>query len=193
MFTITTKHILHYLWLSNFLRISATSISHLDLIYVPSDLVISSGTTDSDHSLVYTKLKFNFDKQSRSFPRVCRLLKNINLTYFNNDLVSLEWHRIYEITDINDQVEFLNNTYLFNKHAPLKFRQNHRKKHSPWVTDIKLLQKLRNDAIRRYKTLKTPHSYDYYKELRNFTTAIRNEKSVFETRGHEWYTKRCMA
>ena len=81
-------------------------------------------------------------------------------------------------------MEYLNSLILqlFDAHAPIKtFRRNKNYKYSPWITDnIKLLQKLRNKALQKFKVTKNPNHYAYYKQLRNYTTfAIRSEKKAY--------------
>ena len=64
-----------------------------------------------------------------------------------------------------------------NIHAPIK-TSRFTKPPSPWITDnIKLMMNLRDKALSKYKRTQNVNHWNYYKELRNYTTfAIRTEK-----------------
>lgn len=167
-------------------RISPNSISLLDLIFTNIDEVTDVGVLDSstaDHFLVHFKLNLNMQVvEPETF--FYRSLKKIKFDKFQRDLEQLPLDNIFYIQNIDDKLSFFNNCILglFDKHAPLKqFRKDNNYKYAPWITEnIKLLQKLRNKALKRYKQTKSPAHYEYYKQLRNYTTsAIRAEQKAY--------------
>jgi len=96
-------------------------------------------------------------------------------------LESLPWAGVFDVYHIDEKIKFVSDLILllFDTHAPIKtFRKNKNYKYTPWITDnIKLMIKLRHKALKSFKKSKTPSDYDYYKQLRNYTTmAIRTEK-----------------
>uniref|UniRef100_A0A6P7HCJ9 Uncharacterized protein LOC114346988 n=1 Tax=Diabrotica virgifera virgifera TaxID=50390 RepID=A0A6P7HCJ9_DIAVI len=94
-------------------------------------------------------------------------------------LYSSPFEEIFRLENINDKVSLFNQLMvnIFDTLAPIRKRKN-KKINPPWLTDnIKLLIKLRDKALSKYRTTKRPAHYQYYKDLKNFTTvAIRNEK-----------------
>lgn len=166
-------------------RISNTSISLIDLIFTNVENVIEVGVVDAliaDHFAVFCKIELSRNKclvETFSF----RALKSINFENFQNDLESIPWHYIYDMDRIDDKVDFLNKNIiqLFDKHAPIKTLNKSHRPYSPWITDnIKLLQRLRSNALSRFKNSKSPHHWAYYKQIRNYTTAaIKSEKKAY--------------
>lgn len=113
-----------------------------------------------------------------------RSLRRINFHDFQRDLEMLPWDNIMNIQNIDEKVDFFNDCMLglIEAHAPLKqYRKKSNYNYAPWITDnIKLLQKLRNKALKRFKKTKLPEYYNYYKQLRNYTTAaIRANKKAY--------------
>ena len=111
-------------------------------------------------------------------------MKNINFLQFQTDLEAMPWHIVYYIDNSDEKVKFLSECILllFNTHAPVKtFKRNRNYKYCPWITDnIRLLQKLRDKALKKFKSTKNPDNYAYYKQLRNYTTlAVRIEKQTY--------------
>lgn len=62
-----------------------------------------------------------------------------------------------------------------------KFKNRRHRPYAPWITDnIKLLQRLRKRALQAFRETRNPGAYEYYKQLRNFTThAVRCEKKAY--------------
>ena len=88
------------------------------------------------------------------------------------------------IPNIDKKIEHFNLLMLklFDLHAPLRQSSKRRSHHyAPWITDnIKFMQKLRNNALKKFKLTKLSKDYEAYKQLRNFTTAAtRTEKKVY--------------
>lgn len=168
-------------------RLTDTSLTLLDLIFVSNEIpVVDFGVIDcgiSDHFLVFGKIEITVSaKVGKTFKY--RAFKNINLDNFQNDLVTIPWDVIYELTSIDDKVEFLANNLLelFDIHAPMKtYNIKSKRSYAPWITEnIKLMQNLRENALKKYKSTKKSQHWEYYKQLRNFTTsAIRSEKKAY--------------
>lgn len=83
---------------------------------------------------------------------------------------------------MDEMVEFFNSNlvYLYNIHAPVK-TSRFTKKPAPWLTDnLRLMMKLRNKALLKYKKLKSDIALAEYKDLRNFVSmAVKNEKKAY--------------
>lgn len=169
-------------------RITATTFSLIDVICInTNELQIYNceviDTSISDHYLTRCTIKIEKNEKLEKNIRF-RKLYNINIQIFNNDLNSIDWQLLYNMANIDDKVNYFNNRILdlFDKHAPLVIKKiNKPSKYVPWITEnIKLLQKLRDKALTKFKNTKTPSQWNYYKQLRNFTTtAIRNEKKAY--------------
>ncbi|KAF2879708.1 hypothetical protein ILUMI_26458 [Ignelater luminosus] len=97
-------------------------------------------------------------------------------------LKALPLHHIYDIKNIDNKVQYFNDSLLnlINIDFPLK-QSTFSKNPQPWITpNIKSMMKLRNNALKRYKRTRDLTRFQYYKTLRNFTTAsIDREKKVF--------------
>ena len=167
-------------------RVALNSVTLLDLIFTNMKGITDVGVVDSntaDHFLVYMRVNMDLPvSESSNFSY--RSLKNINFNEFQMDLERLPFNNILYLHDIDEKLNYFNSCILslFNKHAPVKqFCGNKKYKYAPWITEnIKLLQRLRNKALKKYKQTKLPTHYDYYKQLRNYTTAaIRSEKKAY--------------
>lgn len=166
-------------------RITNNSSSIIDLIFTNHCNILDIGvinSTFSDHFGVFCEFQSSITEEQPllfSF----RALKDINLQEFQRDLEAISFQTIYVYESIEDQINFLNTNLinLFNKHAPIKNKKIHKRKYAPWMTDnVKFLQKLRDKALKDFKSSKLPEKWDYYKQLRNYTTtAIRAEKKAF--------------
>lgn len=167
-------------------RITNETATLLDLIITDSpnlckDVKVLHNPVLSDHAMVIAELKI---KKCREVTRFVykRKIDKINLDLFKTDLKSLPWDLIYKGNTIDDKIEYLNTliNILFDKHAPLQ-RTRANNKYHPWITDnIKLMMKLRDNALKKARTTKCISHYEYYKSLRNFTTkAVDREKSAY--------------
>lgn len=135
----------------------------------------------SDHNLIQCDIVFSSLK-SAPMVRLCRNVSGIDDSLLRRDLACLPLHNIYHINDINQKVNFLSShlSILLNLHAParpLKFA----KPFTPWITsNVKLMMKLRDQALGKFRRTKLAPHFDYYKSLRNLvTSAIRREKKVY--------------
>ncbi|XP_071053288.1 uncharacterized protein [Onthophagus taurus] len=84
--------------------------------------------------------------------------------------------------DVNDKVRFLteNILTLFDAHAPVRtFKE--RAAPTPWITDtIRRMQKLRDKAYKKYRSLKTNEFWQYYKDMRNYVKGdINRERKAY--------------
>lgn len=167
-------------------RITKNSSTLLDVIIVSNKKVVSeSGVKElhglSDHCLVYCK--FMVESTSSSVcTRTYREFKNFDHESFNMSLEAVQWNLILNCNSIDEKLLFFNENLLnvINTHAPIRTAK-FSKPPSPWLTDtIKLMQRLRDNALVRFKRSKNIHHWNYYKSLRNLTTnAIRREKRAY--------------
>lgn len=190
-FTYTTQflNILETFNLKQFIleptRITDQSQTLIDLVCGSLDLVVDSGVKHlniSDHSLIWCKLNFSVEiNEPTTFSY--RALDKINMVEFQSDLEKAPWQNIFSLESIDDKVSVFTETLLdiVDKHCPLRTCRKRSKPYLPWITDnVKLLQKLRNKALNKYRRTKNPLHFNYYKNLRNLTTtAIRREKKVY--------------
>lgn len=173
-----------------------TSMALLDLVFTNLESVSTSvvDANIADHCVTCVRLELQAPESTPISFRY-RSLGRIDLLQFQTDLENLPLNNIADIVSIDEKIDFLNSCILglFEKHAPLKnFRKITNYTYAPWITEnIKFLQKLRNKALQKFKKTKNPSDYDYYKQLRNYTTgAIRTEKRVFlRTKLHNCNTR----
>ena len=72
---------------------------------------------------------------------------------------------ILHIDNLNGKVELFNTMILniFDVLAPIRSIQT-KKYRPPWLTDnIRLMMKLRDKALAKFKKTKNPHHWEYYK------------------------------
>lgn len=167
-------------------RISNYSSSTIDLIFYNQDDVVDVGTRDiqvSDHNLIFCNIQTENKNADVSYSFKYRRLTSINKLLFQHDLENIPWHTFYDLDNANEKVEFLTSNIirLFDKHAPVVNVKGKTKPYSPWITEnIRLMIRLRNKALNRFRTTRNPNHWIYYKELRNLTTsAIRAEKKAY--------------
>lgn len=166
-------------------RYAGMSAKLLDVMITQDDIVESSGVTNLfdnfDHCLIHCTLKLNKPAQISS-QVTYRDFKYFNYDSFLADYNSIDWSQLIQIDSIDDKTSFLVNNIvnLFDLHAPFKTIKIY-KKNMPWITDnIKLMMKLRNSAFSRYKRNRSEANWNYYKQLRNYTTgAIKREKKAY--------------
>lgn len=168
-------------------RIAQSSSTLIDLIIVSDEsLICKCGVRSlyavSDHELVFCELDNNKPKILTSVVRTFRDYNNLNYNSLTADLHSIPWNNLYDLETIDDKVTFLNENLIIlqDKHIPAVTRR-FKKQFNPWMTDnIKLLISLRNKALTRFKISKSPHHWNYYKNLRNYTkVAISKEKKAY--------------
>lgn len=165
-------------------RITDSSQTLIDHIIVSNEkLVVEKGLLPelSDHFTIFCKLNFESSDSINKYITY-RNFKSLDHTRFQADLRCISWHNIYDIENVDDKLQFLNENIIqiFDYHAPLKtFRCT--KPFSPWYTDnIKLMCCLRDKALSKWRRTKNPNHREYYKQLRNYTTeAIAREKKAY--------------
>lgn len=169
-------------------RVTSSSISLIDLIITNLDNNLCTAIVEnnqlSDHFAIKCKVKINSHIQESFKTIKFRNLKNINFNQFQDDLERMPWPLIYESDDVNIKIDLLNKYILdlFELHAPLQSRKSKKTKpYMPWITEnIKLMQKLRDRALGRYRKTRLIQHWDYYKQLRNVTNAaIKAEKRAY--------------
>lgn len=166
-------------------RITQTTATLIDLILVGrEEKVVEKGVVDcqiSDHQLIYCMIKVT-GKRNGPEMRTYRNFKNFNYGAFETDLFNTPFYNIFDLNDINDKVSYLSTNLmnLFDQHAPI-ITSRVTKPRAPWLTDtIKLMISIRDKAQRKYKKTKNEAHFQYYKELRNYTTeAIKREKKAY--------------
>lgn len=166
-------------------RVSHNTANLIDLILYNSDNVADFGVEDiniSDHLLIYCRINLDV-KSTKKVSFKYRPLNRINLVTFQTDLEALPWHILFETPDIDEKVNLLsiNLLYIFDIHAPLISVSKKERPYCPWITDnIKLMKTLRNQALNRFRVTRNQDHWNYYKQLRNATTAaVRAEKKVY--------------
>ncbi|XP_071052553.1 uncharacterized protein [Onthophagus taurus] len=165
-------------------RVTEATATPLYIIAVSDELgVTDSGVINSDisdHDLVFCRLKCESLKPV-PFMHTYRDFSQFNYESFFADLRAIPLHHMFHM-ELEQKLAFFNETLLnlIDCHAPMRTVRI-RKPKMPWLTDnIVLLQRLRDEAKTRYKKCRTAGSWDYYKQLRNFTTnAIRHEKIAY--------------
>lgn len=167
-------------------RITSTTQTLIDVIIVSNEQSIAdSGAREmhgmSDHLLVFCKIKLKAPCIQACI-RTYRDYKNFSLDEFNMNLELIPWNNILQLNNIDEKILFFNENLLqlYNSHVPVKTAK-FTKPPAPWLTDtVKLMQKLRDNALKRFKGTKNIHHWNYYKSLRNVTTnAIRREKKAY--------------
>jgi hypothetical protein len=135
----------------------------------------------SDHATIIVDLNIKKPKPVKQV-RYKRKLGDISLERFTKDLAFISWHSVYSASDVDAKIEIFNTLLmlLFELHAPVT-KIVCRDTPKPWITDIiKLMMKLRDKALVNTHRNKTDASKEYYKNLKNLTTAaIEREKIAF--------------
>ncbi|XP_031337267.1 uncharacterized protein LOC116166456 [Photinus pyralis] len=169
-------------------RIAPHSSTLIDFIIAGDAVsVANSGVVPvhdiADHSLDYCH--FILDVIVTPTTLIYRNFNKIDLPSFNNDLFAIPWYHMFDISNLDDKIDFFNSNMLslFDKHAPMCPHKGKFGDPKPWITEnVKRMISLRNSAFKRFKRTSNVAHWDYYKQLRNFTTtAIRNEKKCYLT------------
>lgn len=167
-------------------RVTKSSSTLIDPIITSNlEIICDKGVRSmhgiSDHSLAYCHLKIGFCSNEAKF-KTFRDFNNFNHDAFTEALQGIPWDIMLRLNDIDAKVKFFSDNILllFNYFAPIRTARL-TKPRAPWLTDnVKLLIKLRNNALNKFKRSKNGGDWDYYKTLRNFTTsAIRREKRAY--------------
>ena len=120
------------------------------------------------HSLIISEF---YIKREKPKPIVVysRPLNNICREQFQMDLLQLNLDNIGSLGNVNDMVDAFsqNIVSLFDVHAPFKTCII-RETSYPWITDtIKLMMRLRDEALTKYRKMKTEPKQQYYKQLKS--------------------------
>lgn len=171
---------------SNPTRVVNNSSTLIDVIVSSSaDLVGDCGIIPmdhiSDHSLVECTINIKKEKIPPLF-RTYRDFSKFNHDAFVHHINSLSWQAFYNTQNIDELIELWNGSILsvFDLHAPLKTARI-TKSPAPWLTDnLKLMMRLRDKALLKFRKSRTDENWNHYKELRNFVnTAVRQEKKAY--------------
>lgn len=166
-------------------RITNTSISLIDHIYVSTKLSViktfTKPTLFSDHMLVGCELNTAVCKPKPLYLQY-RNFALFNYENFTKDCENIVWKFPVEPGDTNEKLDFLNNiiTSIFDVHAPI-CKKIIRGAPKPYITDnIRLMIKLKNKALTRFKKLRTPGAKQYYLDLKKLIgEAIAREKTAY--------------
>lgn len=167
-------------------RLTNTAETLIDVVISSSSNLLCNITNIdmddiSDHCLLDCTLNV---KKGKPEARVCtyRDYKNFIYNDFLNDMHSIDWNEIFNLSDVDEMVQFFNTRveWLLNIHAPLK-TSKFTKPPAPWLTDnLKFMIRLRKKALAKYKKIKTEGTRNEYKQLRNLVTmTLRNEKKAY--------------
>lgn len=167
-------------------RITCNTQTLIDPIFISNDELMSTvGTIPcdgiSDHRMVYTELKL---RAVRPGPRLItfRCFNYFDYDKFLEDLYNLPWMNVIVEKNIDEKISTFNRFILelFNKHAPLIERRVS-KPRAPWLTDnLKMIMKLRDRALQKFKRSRSEEDWISYKKLRNFAVeSTRGEKSAY--------------
>lgn len=166
-------------------RISKTCLSILDLIFTNRFYNTDSGTIElniADHRFVYSNIQVGVTMADTHKQFTYRDFTGMNDGAFLRDLRSISWNIMYDFCEVDDKILFLNKSILkiFETHCPLR-SVSARKHYAPWITPvIKIMQKQRDNALKRFRQTKLPTHWDYYKQIRNHTNqAISSEKKAY--------------
>lgn len=167
-------------------RITQSSATLLDPIFISDkDICHQSGTVTSDLSdhnqLSHCTINISIQRPKLKFITY-RNFKHFSESEFMRDLSIYPWDNIYYTNDINKKVALITEGIndIFDKHAPHNVIRVS-KQPAPWLTDnLKLIYKLRDKALQKYRSRKTVENFQQYKEYRNFALAsTRREKTAY--------------
>ena len=146
------------------------------------ELEVYNVTGITGHSMV--NVTFNIKKQ-KFMPRLVtyRPIKTIPLDCFNREVLSCDWvSAAVSRLSVSDMVhDFTQNvTGIFDKFAPLKTSYI-KDKPLPWITGcISLMMRLRDAALKRYRSTKEEAHKLYYKSLKKqVDLSMYHEKKAF--------------
>ena len=135
----------------------------------------------TDHEAVYCDIKCdnptkpNVSVQSRSLKMVCS-------PEFQRDLQSIDWHSLYNCSDINIKLSIFNSKLLelFDTYCPIRTIML-RKPKPPWLTyNLKKMIELKHKAFCKFKKTKSNDSKNYYLQIKNIVNiTVKAEKKAF--------------
>jgi len=169
-------------------RLSKTTATLLDLFMCSESVDYHACDVDYNHGIptdhCIISFLINLDKKDVVNTTITtRCLSQINEYAFNVDLYNAPFWNILHENNINAKIECFNNLILglFNKHAPAKTFKQKKTKNDPWITPtIKLMMRLRDKALQKFRKTKSLSHWDYYKSLRNLTNySLKREKKAY--------------
>jgi hypothetical protein len=153
-----------------------------------SDATILSADIDhvvelGGHALVFITLNFKTRKVPAKIS-MCRSLKTVDLSKFNNHLNQLDWDTIFNLNSIDDKLTLFNTLvlYIFDTYSPVK-RKVIKDKSKSWITDnVLYMMTLRNNAHKKYMQSKSDCDKNNYKILKHLvnTSLFFEQKAYFE-------------
>ncbi|XP_044749722.1 uncharacterized protein LOC123310323 [Coccinella septempunctata] len=135
----------------------------------------------SDHFLVYAEAA---DVRGSVGVKVfkSRCLRTLEYETVTEYLSLTPFDDVLYISDVEDKVACFTRLMigLYDELAPVRFIRC-RKNYKPWFTStIKKLISLKNAALNKFKQNRTSSNWDYYKNIRNATTAaVNREKKAY--------------
>jgi hypothetical protein len=99
----------------------------------------------------------------------CRNFKDYQPEAMCNEINDIDWHPLYESTNVNDAVDYFNTSVkaVFDRHAPPVERKL-RGKPCPWIThETKRKMDRRDQILRKARKHKKPEDWGLYRRLRN--------------------------
>lgn len=173
--------------ISNATRVTNKSQSLIDLIVASSPEIVDDPKVlkmdrISDHCLVTCNIKSFFKTKPVPFIKTYRDFSHFSYNDFVQDLYAINWDYIYLLEDIDEIINNFNTNIinLFNVHAPTKTCRI-TKPPAPWLTEnLKLMMKLRDKALTKYKKNRTNVNWNDYKSLRNLVNmSVKSEKRAY--------------
>ena len=166
-------------------RVTNQSRTLIDLFYTNApNRVVNSGVCHiglSDHSLIYATRKIAIPSKAKQRFVTSRSFKNFDNDKFCDDLNSLEWDTLKDMSNPNQMWETWKDMFLSvaDRLAPMKTKRL-RHKRSPWLTsDIRKQMNRRNYL--KSLAVKTNNDEDWrnYKSITNeINRAIRKAKAL---------------
>lgn len=164
-------------------RLTTRTQSLLDWILVshPNGILKSGVMSDcfSDHSIVYCIWKL---KLSKLPPRLIksRQYKKLNLDFFINDFITINWNRYQLKPNVQDTCDFLYTEFndVVDKHASWKTVKV-KGKHLPWIdSDLISLFRQREKAWSTFRQTKDIADWEKYRQTYE-QDKTRNAKSNY--------------
>ena len=170
-------------------RITEKSRTAIDLIFTSHpEGVVCSGVSHlgiSDHSLIYVYRKLAIPPASKGVNTVVmRDFKHFDSDSFRNDISSLSWDCINDMSDPNAMWSEWKSLFLSvcNKHAPIRTRRTRAYK-SPWInSELKSLIHFKKCLKIKAIQSNDPVDWNAFKRFRNsLNEKIMNAKNLYYT------------
>lgn len=147
----------------------------------PKSITVEPYRSTYGHSVI--KCQYHIKREKiRPYIIKFRPIKHICEPVLQNDLCKVDWSSVESLATVNEMVETFSEHIiaLFDKHAPVKTCVIKEPSH-PWITDnIKIMMKLRDDALSKYRKYKTETKKAYYQQLKSMVvTSLFYEKIAY--------------